>query len=165
MAGLRETENEAEAEGVRRARSEIAGADLVLWLVAPDAGCRPEAQETAASQWTVATKADLGLAPAAADLEVSVRTGRGLDELLERLRSFVADQVGTGEPALVSRERDLAALQAAAAALRTALERLDESEIAAEQLRIASQAMERLLGRMDAESVLDHLFARFCIGK
>ena len=54
---------------------------------------------------------------------------------------------------------------AAVMSLGRAEDRLAEPEMAAEDLRRASHALERLLGRMDAESVLDHLFSAFCIGK
>ena len=65
----------------------------------------------------------------------------------------------------MSRERDRLALEAAVIALDDAGERLAEPELAAEALRLASQSLERLLGRLDAERVLDRLFASFCIGK
>lgn len=164
MAGLRDTDSRAEAEGVRRARNEIAEADLVLWLTAPDvAPAAPVDIPQEAPQWRIATKADL--APAEnGDLGVSVRTGEGLPQLMQRLRDFAANSTA-GEPALVSRERDLLALQAAEVALGQAERQLGDPELAAEALRLASLALERLLGRMDAEAVLDRLFRAFCIGK
>jgi tRNA modification GTPase len=159
MAGLRATESKAEAEGVRRARDEIARADLVLWLVAPDV---PGTDPAPAGAWIVGTKSDLGRA---ADFAVSAQTGAGLGELIDRLTAFAAETTGTGEPSLLSRERDRAALEFAGGALSDALARLDQPELAAEALRKASAALERLLGRMDAEAVLDRLFSAFCIGK
>jgi tRNA modification GTPase len=150
---------------VRRARQEIAGADLVLWLIAPDAEPLLPTGIAATEVWTAGSKQDIGAPPVATDLALSVNTGAGLEELLARLTQFAAERTGSGEPALVSRERDLLALQTAAGAIRAAQAQLADAELAAEQLRIASQALERLLGRMDAESVLDHLFLRFCIGK
>jgi tRNA modification GTPase len=85
--------------------------------------------------------------------------------LIDRLALFAAEAAGDGEPVLVSRERDLAAFEAAAAAIGEAQAELKNPELAAESLRRASHALERLLGRMDAESVLDRLFLSFCIGK
>lgn len=161
MAGLRDTDSVAEAEGVRRARQEIAHADLVLWLVAPDVE-DIAAPDTEAPVWRVGTKADAG--PGGGELAVSSRTGQGIDELLARLSAFVADRA-SGEPGLVSRERDRAALGEALAALRDAGDGGLGHELRAEALRRASQALERLLGRMDTEHVLDRLFASFCIGK
>jgi len=163
MAGLRDTESKAEAEGVRRARAEIAQADLVLWLRAPDvADVAPQA--TGAPVWRVATKSDLSAPDGPVDVAVSTRTGAGLGDLLQKLSNFAAATTA-GEPPLLSRERDLAALKAAHAAIQEAIERLDDPEIAAESLRRATNALERLLGRIDAESVLDRLFSAFCIGK
>ena len=164
MAGLRETTSKAEAEGVRRARTEIAAADLVLWLVAPDVPHAVELTQSSAPLWRVGTKADLGAAAADTVLSISTHTGEKVDELLARIERFAADSTA-GEPALLSRERDLAALQAARAALEEAMGQLRAPELAAESLRRATNALERLLGRMDAESVLDRLFTAFCIGK
>ena len=161
MAGLRETASRAEAEGVRRAEAEIARADLVLWLVAPDV--EPLEAPAGAPLWTVGTKADL--APVTAEYALSAQNGIGLPELLAALTLFAESAAGAGQPALVSRERDLVALSAAQAALDRFLSEGATDEIAAEHLRQASLALERLLGRIDTEQVLDRLFASFCIGK
>ena len=161
MAGLRPTESRAEAEGVRRAEAEIARADLILWLLAPDVdSLEPPVQEPL---WTVGTKSDLGALRARYVL--SVRENAGIDELLAALEDFAADAAGGGAPALLSRERDLQALQSAQAAVDSFLSEGAADEIAAEHLRQASLALERLLGRIDTEQVLDRLFAAFCIGK
>ena len=162
LAGLRETDSKAEAEGVRRARLAIEQADIVLWLSAPDVQGeeRPPEHER---QLIVGTKRDIA-AVADADIAVSVQTGDGLDELLARIEEMGKALAG-GEPALVSRERDRKALQSAVEALDAAARQLAMPELAAESLRIASQALERLVGRLDAERVLDRLFASFCIGK
>jgi tRNA modification GTPase len=161
MAGLRATESRAEAEGVRRAEAEIARADLILWLVAPDVDpLEPPVQEPL---WTVGTKADL--ATVRAHYVLSVETGVGVGELLAALGSFAEAAAGSGAPALVSRERDLLALQSAQAALDRFISDGATDEIAAEHLRQASLALERLLGRIDTEHVLDRLFLSFCIGK
>ncbi|MEO7222712.1 MAG: GTPase, partial [Devosia sp.] len=161
MAGLRTSDSRAEAEGVRRAEAEIARADLVLWLVAPDVTPLDPPRQT--PLWTVGTKADLGTVPA--DYRLSVNTAVGLSELLAALTSFAETSAGAGPPALLSRERDLAALTAAQDALDRFLAEGATDEIAAEHLRQASLALERLLGRIDTEQVLDRLFASFCIGK
>ena len=161
MAGLRATQSRAEAEGVRRAEAEIGRADLVLWLVAPDVDALepPQAQP----MWTVGTKADIGAV--AAEYALSAANGVGIAELLAALAAFAESAAGAGAPALVSRERDLLALQAAQAALDRFISDGATDEIAAEHLRQASMALERLLGRIDTEQVLDRLFAAFCIGK
>jgi len=160
MAGLRETDSKAEAEGVRRAREQIEAADLVLWLQAPESGpdnmIPPDA-------WVIATKADLG--EGAANRRVSAKTGEGIPELIEVIRQQAEMRVGSAEAPLVSRERDRLALEAAAGAVRQAIDDFGNEELMAEWLRRASHSLERLLGRMDAEAVLDRLFLAFCIGK
>ena len=163
MAGLRETASKAEAEGVRRAKEELARADLVLWLSAPDAPA--SAPALSGPLWRIATKTDLEPPTGPRDLGISTVTGAGLEDLIDRLALFAAEAAGDGEPVLVSRERDLAALEAAATAIGEAQVQLRSPELAAEALRRGSHALERLLGRMDAEAVLDRLFLSFCIGK
>ncbi len=161
MAGLRDTTSRAEAEGVRRAEAEIARADLVLWLVAPDVD--PLDPPVQRALWTVGTKADLG--ETRAQYLLSARTGIGIAGLLAALAAFAEAATGRGAPSLLSRERDRVALVAAQAALDRFLSDGATDEIAAEHLRQASLALERLLGRIDTEQVLDRLFASFCIGK
>ena len=79
MAGLRDTDSKAEAEGVRRARAEIDAADLVLWLQAPD---DPTDNMIPPNAWVVGTKADLG--GEARGRRVSSHTGQGIAELVDR---------------------------------------------------------------------------------
>ena len=162
LAGLRDTASKAEAEGVRRARLAIEQADIVLWLTAPDlpAEVVPAAS---ARQIHVGTKRDLGTVPGA-EIAVSAQSGEGLPELLARMEQL-GQGIATGEPTLLSRERDRLALQSAMEALDASGRQLAMPELAAESLRLASQALERLVGRLDAERVLDRLFASFCIGK
>lgn len=165
MAGLRETTSIAEAEGVRRAEKEIAAAHLVLWLEAPDMDAGAKGAESTAPRWVVRTKSDLGGVPVEGEFSVSARTGAGIDTLMAAISTVAASWREAGEMPLVSRERDLVALRNAL----NALERVSETglapELAAESLRLASDALGRLIGSIDSEQVLDHLFAQFCIGK
>ncbi|WP_055047045.1 tRNA uridine-5-carboxymethylaminomethyl(34) synthesis GTPase MnmE [Devosia sp. A16] len=167
-AGLRETSSKAEAMGVERARQAMLGADLVLWLRAPDVATErtmPSPDDGSLPPFLViGTKSDLG-AVAGADLVVSADTGAGIAALVDRL--YEASGAASVRPAelLVSHERDREALLGAVGSLSRVDGHLDSSELAAEDLRQASFALERLLGRMDAESVLDRLFSAFCIGK
>jgi tRNA modification GTPase len=161
MAGRRASGSRAESEGVRRAEAEIAKADLVLWLVAPDV--EPLDPPVQTPLWTVGTKADLS--PVRAHYVLSAESGVGVGDLLAALAVFAETAGGAGAPVLVSRERDLIALQSAQSALDHFLSDGATDEIAAEHLRQASLALERLLGRIDTEQVLDRLFAAFCIGK
>lgn len=171
-AGLRDTSSKAEAIGVERARAAIRSADLVLWLAAPDLQQRPrpeypelgEGQGRRPPVVAIGTKSDLGPVDGT-ELAVSAATGAGIGELLDMLHDASgANNVRAGAM-LVSHERDGKALQEAAAAISEAADHLEQPEQAAEDLRRASSALERLLGRIDAESVLDRLFSAFCIGK
>ena len=162
LAGLRETESRAEAEGIRRAERAIAEADIVLWLRAPDTD-DAEKPQPLGRLLSVGTKADLG-AVDGQDLVVSTETGQGLEQLISSLASIGEGMAGT-EPALVSHARDRDALTSALEALAETHAALGDWELAAESLRRASSALERLIGRIDAERVLDRLFASFCIGK
>jgi tRNA modification GTPase len=171
-AGLRATASKAEAIGVERARQALFDADLVLWLQAPDVEPLepPKRPELEVRPWTqhellrVGTKADMGAVPNA-DIAVSSATGEGIPALLERLYDASGASAVSAGSVLVSHERDREALLGAVVSLAQAGQHLLEPELAAEELRLASAFLERLLGRMDAESVLDHLFAAFCIGK
>jgi len=170
-AGLRDTTSKAEAIGVERAKQAMLGADQVLWLRAPDADADPPTfPELDSEPWrrppvaVIGTKNDLGWV-AGADLAVSVSSGEGIAGLLDWLyEASGAGSVQAGEQ-LISHERDREALVGASESLAAVATHLESSELAAEDLRRASFALERLLGRMDAESVLDHLFSAFCIGK
>lgn len=162
LAGLRETESRAEAEGIRRAERAIQDADILLWLEAPDtdAALQPNTNATIVR---IGTKSDLGTADGH-DLQLSTSTGEGLDTLIDRLRTIGENLTG-GEPSLISHERDRLGLEQAISAVDEAELYLSNWELAAEALRHASLALERMIGRVDAEQVLDRLFASFCIGK
>jgi tRNA modification GTPase len=162
LAGLRHAESRAEAEGVRRAQKAIRDADIVLWLQAPDIADVDRPSDLA-RMLIVGTKTDLNPV-AGADLLISTQTGEGLNALIARL-GVIGETLAGGEPALVSHERDRQGLVEALEALAETRGALDDWELAAESLRRASAALERLIGRLDAEKVLDRLFASFCIGK
>jgi len=161
-AGLRDSDDPIEAEGVRRARRKAEQADLILRLTAPDSV--PEQISDPVREVAVATKADL-IAPASAGaLAVSAVTGQGLAALIAE----IADRLGktAGEPALVTRERQRIAISDALAALdRAAGLSVDHPELIAEEFRIAVRSLGRLIGAVDVEDVLDTLFSGFCIGK
>lgn len=163
-AGLRETDSLAEGEGIRRARHAMHAADLVLLLVAPDAPT-PAIELLAVPVWTLATKSDLAAPPETADLALSAHTGQGIPLLIERLERHIEQRLGGGEPSLVSHLRDKEALGAAIAHIHSALARIDQPELCAEDLRRAADTLAGLIGLMDNEAVLDRLFAGFCIGK
>jgi tRNA modification GTPase len=181
-AGIRETNDPVEREGVRRASEQAAGANLVLWVVdAAASECQMlqlpainVASETAA--WLVVNKMDL-VAEEPRRIEsrfdtkevvnfVSSKTGAGVDELVNAVARF-AERFFTPEPALVTRERQRAHLKETVLALQGAQRAAQDGreEIMAEQLRLATRALGKLLGRVDVEDVLDVIFRDFCIGK
>jgi tRNA modification GTPase len=169
-AGIRDTDDPVEQEGVRRARSRAADADLVLWLADADRSeeGRPEGPVPV---WTVRNKIDVGgrdLRPVATGttFAISARRGDGLAELIKALVEFATAFFGVSEGALVTRVRQRELLRQAADSLARSLGLVAEGEeLAAEELRSASYALGRLLGRVDVEDVLGAIFQKFCIGK
>ncbi|AZO79863.1 MULTISPECIES: tRNA uridine-5-carboxymethylaminomethyl(34) synthesis GTPase MnmE [unclassified Bosea (in: a-proteobacteria)] len=162
-AGLRESSDAIEAEGVRRARQKAAHADLVLRLRSPDSD--PERADSEGDDLAVATMIDLGGAARPGEIGVSAATGAGLPELIDIIASRLG-KLGQAEPALVTRERQRIAVADAAAAIeRAGALSHEQPELIAEELRIAVRALERLIGKVDVEDVLDSLFSGFCIGK
>lgn len=162
-AGLRESVDPIELEGVRRATALAEKADLVLRLRSIDSP--PNRIERDVRDLALATKADLPGKPKPGELAVSVRTGEGLDELLRVITERLG-ALSNPEPALLTRERQRVAVTDAAAALeRVVNARHEQAELLAEDIRIAVRALERLVGRVDVEDVLDQLFSGFCIGK
>jgi tRNA modification GTPase len=185
-AGLRDATDPVEQEGVRRARNAVTDADLVLWVVDAAGGeaqwsqvPQPEAG-SGAPHWIILNKTDL-LTPGAGQqllarlavrqpghslLTISATTGVGIDDLVGNLGAF-AEQFFTVEPALVTRERHRAALREAVVALEGALGLGPQGgeELVAEQIRLATRALERLTGRIGVEDILDVIFRDFCIGK
>lgn len=163
-AGLRETDSLAEGEGIRRARKAMESADLVLWLLAPDATTAPDI-DLGIPIWRLGTKSDLGVGVFEVDLSLSATSGEGIETLLKRIESHIEGRLGASEASLVSHLRDKEALERAIASIETALERIEQPELCAEDLRRAADILAGLIGLMDNEAVLDRLFAGFCIGK
>lgn len=156
-AGLRDTADAVEAEGVARARARAAEADLVLNL--HPAGTAPTEIE-APRVLTVATKTDL--APSDTPLAVSAATGAGIAALRDRLATEAAALTQAAGPPPLTRARHRAALLTASQALET---EAVLPELLAEELRAARLALGRITGETSVEAVLDAIFSRFCIGK
>jgi tRNA modification GTPase len=174
-AGIRDTTDPIEREGVRRAGEQAAGADLVLWVIEPTSEDVGEALVQAG--WLVVNKMDLADPAERIRIEsrfkksngvhfISSATGMGVEQLVTSISGF-AERFFTQEAALVTRERQRAHLRETVLALQGARQAAQEGreEIMAEQLRLATRALGRLLGRVDVEDVLDVIFRDFCIGK
>jgi tRNA modification GTPase len=168
-AGLREAESKVEAEGVRRALVRTEQADVVLWLVDATAPIweLPAALETRTAI-CVLNKIDLegGFTPHRDCLQISARTGQGLDRLVEALEEQAAHVAETGLASpLMTRARHRAELEGARVALQRFGQPTLSPELKAEELRIAARHLGRLTGRIDVEEVLGAIFGEFCIGK
>lgn len=162
-AGLRDSADAIEAEGVRRARTLVARADLVLSLRAIDS--EPDRIHHDGHSLAIVTKADLPGPQLQGELPISVVSGDGLDALLTAIVARLS-ALTQAEPALLTRERHrLAVTQAITQLERAVQSRHGQAELLAEDIRVAVLALERLLGRIDVEDVLDQLFSGFCIGK
>lgn len=169
-AGIRETDDPVEREGVARARARAEAADLVLWLTEGEDGNLPVG--SGAELWRVRSKIDLLPEHRQNTVEkypyqLSAVSGEGMDRLLADLTDFARRSFESREPALVTRERQRRLLEAAEAALKRAIAEGEagREDIFAEELRAAAQALGRLTGRVDVEDILDVIFRDFCIGK
>ena len=162
-AGLRQSDDAIEAEGVRRAEAHARRADLlILCGAAPDFAFPDAPADVPALR--VATKADLGGVVPEGMLAVSARTGAGLAALLDALRARVEALVERGGGPALPRPRQIACLRDVVAALDRALA-VGVPELRAEELQAAAGALARLTGTIGVEDVLDQVFSSFCIGK
>ena len=178
-AGLREGGDAIEREGMRRARDELARADLAIVVLDardPATGRAAVADAIAgvpARLW-LHNKADL-LDPAAAAaldgedrIALSARTGQGLDALHAHLRRLAQGEgADASEGAFTARARHVEALRRARTELADAGVQLEREalDLAAESLRQAHDALGEITGRVRADDLLGHIFSSFCIGK
>jgi tRNA modification GTPase len=166
-AGVRESHDPIEQEGVARARRRAESADLILWLNdrADDLG-----PSLGSATLVVRTKMDLKQAdPSAgkpAGVAISAKTGAGVDRLLDVIAELAEERMSSREPTLLTLERHRRGFQEARQALAaTLVPGAAEPELIAEDLRRAALAMDRIVGRIGAEDVLGEIFARLCVGK
>jgi tRNA modification GTPase len=168
-AGLRETDDIVEAEGIRRTRARGREADLRIWL-SPLDETDFEGVETSDQDILVTSKIDLGQPQNVSreTFQLSAKTGEGLKELLgeieNRLVRLAKPQVSPGLTQLRHRRAIESALQhlnSAEMALRNGI----GFELAAEDMRLSARSIESLTGYLDVEHVLDSIFSDFCIGK
>ena len=168
-AGLRDSADPVEAEGVRRARARAEAADLRLWVRGPDDAEGDAAGFARSGDLLVLTKADLGAAPSVAGFEslsLSTGTGQGLAALHDWIAARLARDLSGADFPAVTRERHrrrLAEALAAAEAGRAALE--VAPEMAGDDLRRAADALARVTGSIGVEDILGEVFSTFCIGK
>ncbi|WP_304169061.1 tRNA uridine-5-carboxymethylaminomethyl(34) synthesis GTPase MnmE [Phenylobacterium aquaticum] len=177
-AGQRETEDEIEAEGVRRARAWSQDADLRIWVVDGSGQApAPPPPGLKAGDLCVISKADLppGAETGRAQLEsralelelhrISARETADLTALETLLTDHVVAALAGSEPPAATRLRHAALLGEALERLQLARRHQDDLELAAEDVRLAGRALDRITGRIHPEDVLDRVFSSFCIGK
>lgn len=180
-AGLRDSTDAVEREGVRRAAARADWADLKLIVLDradwPDVPDDLRALAADGRALVLVNKSDLGAVDGAGALDLdgvpvlalSARTGAGVDGFLARLTETVRGLAlaGAGAAPGPTRARHRHALEEARAALAQALDGWSTRgpELVAEDLRLAARAIGRITGRVDVEDLLDVIFADFCIGK
>jgi tRNA modification GTPase len=182
-AGIRDSAEPVEQEGVRRARERSAAADLVLWVIDPSAGglaangC-PE-NFANAEVWLIRNKIDrVDVSSCASKAKassskygfiqsISALTGAGMEALTAALSGYAKAYFAATESALITRARHRRALEETVAALDRAVtpDHAHDEELIAEDLRSAATTLGRLTGRVDVEDILDVIFRDFCIGK
>ena len=170
-AGLRDSQDVVEAEGIRRARLRAQDADLRLWVRAPDEGQGddPASAVALADDLQILNKADLGAATPVDGLEalsVSTTTGQGLSELHDWIAARLARDLSGADFPAVTRERHRRRLVEALAAVEAGRRALDLApEMAGDDLRRAADALARVTGAIGVEDILGEVFSSFCIGK
>jgi len=171
-AGMRETQDLIEIEGVERAEKNASTADLRIALSAHDAPLTDKV--TAVLQpgdLSIWNKSDISGAPTS-ELEISAKTGVGLGDLIEEISSRLNFADPSNSSALL-RERHDAALRQALTRLREFADLAeapdspvrDNPEIAAEHLRLARASLGTITGDVGVERLLDVIFSEFCLGK
>jgi tRNA modification GTPase len=180
-AGLRETRDAIEAEGVRRARAWAADADLRIWVVDGFHVKQPDGEGSdllISGDWVVINKTDiadaLDVRTASRIFEarqllvaaVTAHSPEAISGLRAQLASHVTAALSGSEFPAATRLRHAERLKEARGYLDRALSDVGlEVELAAEDVRLAARALAKITGRIDAEDVLDRVFSSFCIGK
>lgn len=168
-AGLRDSEDPIEAEGVRRARARAEQADLRLWIRAPGDPDGLASEFARLDDLVVLTKADVAAsAPviAHASVALSTVTGEGLSDLHDWIAARLARDLSGADFPAVTRERHRCRLTEALAAVEAGRVALDIApEMAGDDLRRAADALARVTGAIGVEDVLGEVFSTFCIGK
>ncbi len=171
-AGLRNSDDPIEQEGVRRAHDQINQADRILFVV--EAGCEPKQSlldelPDGIPVSFVLNKADLqsGIQQLENTLLVSAKTGEGISQLREHIKQCAGFEK-TAEGALMARRRHIDALTKAQSHIRSGNRHLQDSsagELSAEELRLAQDQLNLITGEFTSDDLLGEIFSRFCIGK
>jgi tRNA modification GTPase len=162
-AGVRDSDDAIEAEGVRRAIARSEQADLVIAVAAAPEPVFAKIPDDAQVIYVV-TKADLAPFAALGFLHVSAKTGDGMSDLVKELTAWAVKLTDTKGAAVLARPRQVACVRDTVTALAAAMD-ANAPELRGEELRAASNALGRLTGVIGVEEILDALFSGFCIGK
>jgi tRNA modification GTPase len=167
-AGLRESGDAIESEGIKRALKRAEQADLKLLVF--DGGTWPALDKTTlaladASSVRIINKSDLVKGSEDEEfLFLSAKTGDGIPELLHNLVNEIEQRFGGTTSPPLTRQRHRAALEECLTHIRRSINAL-EAALRAEDARLALRALGRITGRVDVEDLLDMIFKDFCIGK
>jgi tRNA modification GTPase len=169
-AGLRETSEPVEREGIRRARATLQDSDLVLLLSdMPNGFSDVDCAFVHGKLIRVRTKIDQGdqlWDKADFDIAISTKTGDGIETLLSLISSYLPVLTGKMAFSIPSRRRHVDCLKQTSDAIAASLVQSGIGlDIQAEYLRVAGDALGRITGRVDVENLLDVIFSEFCIGK
>jgi tRNA modification GTPase len=166
-AGIRATEDEIEAEGVRRAEAWGMSADLRIWLVDGLGDPKPTVPDSVRiGDLILLTKRDLGEGhPGLPGSPFTARSPNDVAWVESLLTEAVVEALSGTEAPAATRLRHRELLAEASERLRHALTQDEALELAAEDVRLAARALDRITGRIDPEQVLGRIFSTFCIGK
>lgn len=168
-AGLRDSGDPVEAEGVRRARARAEAADLRIWVRSPGEAASAAGQYVRAEDLVVLNKADLGAAERVQGMEnlaISTATGQGLAELHDWIAARLARDLSGADFPAVTRERHRRRLMEALADAEAGRQALNMApEMAGDDLRRAADSLARVTGAIGVEDILGEVFSTFCIGK
>ena len=168
-AGIRDTDETIERLGIHRSKTEIAKADVVIWMTDIR---EPVIPQDIQPDITVYNKSDLTeqeqiIDRAESTLVLSVKTGAGLDQLQKRIIENATQESDVGGE-YSARARHIRQLQQAQDALNQAEKTWQETqagELLAEELRLVQQHLDQITGKFSTEDLLGEIFTNFCIGK
>ncbi|MBE6449325.1 MAG: tRNA uridine-5-carboxymethylaminomethyl(34) synthesis GTPase MnmE [Alphaproteobacteria bacterium] len=168
-AGLRQTDEQIEKEGIKRALKRVEDASLVIAMgLAENAPILDEQTQKAClnhdNVLLVWNKVDKGQGDVSSGIPVSVKNEQGMDELWQAITEKVVETMGSSSEVMLTRLRYKTALKECGEALGRALNET-ELELKAEELRLAARSLGKITGIVSTEDLLDVIFSSFCIGK
>lgn len=166
-AGIRDTDNLIEAEGVKRAQKLVEQADLVLALFDDEASFKALENLDLKHSILIRNKTDISSSPSLkADIKISVKTIDNIDSVMQQIKQYLLEYFDKVEDDIVTRERHRILLSEAQENIILFLENRDlPEEILAEYLRRAINEVGKITGHVDVEEILGEIFSGFCIGK